>query len=143
MTALPPTLDSLDLAGKNDAAFFPSYKQTLKAPRPLDLTSPQNGTVAPLGDVEVKWTNAGAADFVEISLRTDRQGDTDAVVCVARDDGCHTLPAVAFDRLLLGMAPENNFELTIKRINVSVNEISGDTAAEARAIERVVIKLKQ
>lgn len=131
-----------------DPAYFQSYAQKLAPPPQLVIEEPKPGQAVGAHDLQVCWTGKGA-DVIEIAIQIERAdpdapADTDKVVCLVKDDGCHTVPAAAFDWLYLGqLAPDDLFKVSISRERTAVEVLDDKTAAELKAAYQIELLLPQ
>ena len=129
----------LQITGRAAAGYFPSANVTVNAPDALVLTEPdptKPSNAASGTDMPIRW-KAGNGDRVEISLRSVDPSATDMVVCIARDDGCATLPIGAIEWIKLTMRPTEKLSLTVKRILNSYVQTNNTTGALIKASQRV------
>ncbi len=139
---------TVKVTGKQDPAYFPSYEQALTPPDPLEVKEPLVSQPIGRRDLKVCW-NRGNGTVIEISIQIDRldpgaSTDTDKVICLVRDDGCHTVPVGAFDWLQLGdMGPDDRFKLSVTRQRIDVQTLDEKTATEIKGVRRVEMILPQ
>ena len=134
---------TVTVTGGSEANAFPGYEQTIQPSPVIAVTAPSADSAGIVGrDLDVQW-EAGGAAYVEITLQVDRQGDTDTVVCLTRDDGCHAVPGGAIDWLTLNIAPTDRFKLRIARYDVTTKELDQRTGAEIKVVSRVEMTLPQ
>jgi len=65
------------------------------------------------------------------------------VVCIARDDGCATIPIGAFEQIRTAMKPDDKIELTVRRYVSTVESLETTTAVQIKASTRVDLELTQ
>lgn len=137
----------LAITGRSEAGYFPSASVSVEAPTPLEVTSPD--PTQPAGpvsgtDMPIKWT-PGNGELIELTLKSASTTVTDKVVCVARDDGCATVPIGAIEWVKLNMSAGEQISLTLRRVTSAYSEPSGndDAGLLIKASSRVEMLLEQ
>jgi hypothetical protein len=138
---------TVEVEGGSGEDAFPSYTQTLRAPDPLELTSPttESGLVLAGTDLVVEWAE-GNGDWIEMALQLDDASgaaEENLVVCLAEDDGCATIPSLALS--VLAPSAEKPLELSVSRVVQASEQLESSVATEVRtaAIDRVDLQLGQ
>ena len=134
---------TLSLTGRSEADYFPSSEVTVTAPEPLVLQNPDPSATTSLSntDLPVRW-KAGNGELIELTLKSADPAITDKVVCIARDDGCATVPAGAIEWVKLAMKPGEKFSMSVRRVVSSLKD-GGDHATLVKAASRVDFQLEQ
>ncbi|MBW2733729.1 MAG: hypothetical protein JRH20_15180 [Deltaproteobacteria bacterium] len=148
-TSVTPPLFStdpvqIDVIGRDEAGYFPTYSQVIEPPDALEILSPDPSAPGPAGmsDLPLKW-RAGNGEWMEVTLRSSNPDITDKVVCLAVDDGCATIPIGALETMRLDMPPEDRILMTVQRVRTQIDSLSGDNGAQLKVSSRVDFALEQ
>ncbi|PID38592.1 MAG: hypothetical protein CSB49_04825 [Proteobacteria bacterium] len=137
----------LAITGRGEAGYFPTSSVSVTAPDVLEVTTPdpkQPASAVSGTDMPIKW-KAGNGDRIELTMKSALPSVTDKIVCVARDDGCATIPIGAIEWVKLDMTPGEQISLTLRRIKSAYGGIdSADHAGVLiKATSRVEMLLDQ
>lgn len=134
----------VDVTGRTEAGYFASYTQTLTPPDALVLQDPDPNkqSAVPTIDMPIRWTK-GNGEWIELTLRSAEPSVTDKVVCVARDDGCATVPIGALEWVKLSMKPGEKMQLIVQRMRSVVDSQDATTGMQIKASTRIDMLLDQ
>jgi hypothetical protein len=133
------------LTGRGDAGYFVSGSVSVDAPAPLVLLSPdptQTAAAVSGTDMPIKWT-AGNGELIELTMKSAVPGVTDKIVCIARDDGCATVPIGAIEWVKLDMKAGEQIALTVRRVSAAYSEAGAGMGMLVKASSRIDMLLEQ
>ena len=134
---------TLQVTGRSEPGFVQDYEQQLEVPSPLKLLAPTLPASAGNVDLDLKWEK-GNGDWIEVVLRSSNPKITDKVVCIAKDDGCASIPAGAFDLAKQNMTSNETFSVTMARIKQALKTVSsGKVVSSLKLSRRIDLSLSQ
>lgn len=129
---------TVNVTGRDDQAYFPSYDQTLEPPQELVLQAPDPDGGQPVGpsDIRFRWKPGDKdRDLITIDIASTDQSITDKVKCYVLDDGCHTLLPDALE--WLEIAQGDTFRVTVTRSRRTVKSLDSNHSVLLQVNSRI------